>query len=55
MDYLTAERELEKEQVDFDETEGVFLNDAHTSAFVHGVMLVVGAGIVASALWLIAD
>ncbi|SPO30681.1 uncharacterized protein UTRI_05298 [Ustilago trichophora] len=53
-DYLSAERQLEKEQVDFDETEGVFLNDGHTSRFVHGVMLVVGAGIVASALWLIA-
>lgn len=54
-DYLSAERQLEKEQVDFDETEGVFLNDAHTSQFVHVVMLTVGAGIVASALWLIAS
>lgn len=53
-DYLSAERQLEKEQVDFDETEGVFLNDAHTSAFVHTVMLVVGAGITASAVWLLA-
>ncbi|TKY88905.1 hypothetical protein EX895_002146 [Sporisorium graminicola] len=53
-DYLSAERQLEKEQVDFDETEGVFLNDAHTSRFVHAVMLVVGAGITASALWLMA-
>lgn len=53
-DYLSAERQLEKEQVDFDETEGVFLNDGHTSRFVHGVMLVSGAGIIASALWLIA-
>ncbi|SJX64646.1 uncharacterized protein SRS1_15462 [Sporisorium reilianum f. sp. reilianum] len=53
-DYLSAERQLEKEQVDFDETEGVFLNDDHTSRFVHAVMLVVGAGIIASALWLLA-
>lgn len=53
-DYLSAERQLEKEQVDFDETEGVFLNDGHTSRFVHAVMLVVGTGIIASALWLIA-
>lgn len=54
IDYLGAERELEKEQVDFDETEGVFLHDGHTSWIVHGVMTVVGVGILASALWLIA-
>lgn len=54
-DYLSAERELEKEQVDFDETEGVFLNDGHTSRIVHGVVLIIGAGIIASALWLIAS
>lgn len=54
VDYLGAERELEKEQVDFDETEGVFLNDGHTSRAVHGVMVVVGVGITASAVWLIA-
>lgn len=53
-DYLSAERELEKEQVDFDETEGVFLNDGHTARFVHAVMLVMGAGISASAIWLMA-
>lgn len=53
-DYLSAERQLEKEQVDFDETEGVFLNDGHTSGFVHVVMVVVGTGIIASALWLLA-
>ncbi|SNX87058.1 uncharacterized protein MEPE_05768 [Melanopsichium pennsylvanicum] len=53
-DYLSAERQLELEEVDFDETEGVFLNDGHTSGMVHGVMLCVGAGVVASALWLIA-
>lgn len=53
-DYLSAERQLEKEQVDFDETEGVFLNDGHTSGFVHAVMLIVGVGITASALWLLA-
>ncbi|KAF6766954.1 protein of unknown function DUF202 [Kalmanozyma brasiliensis GHG001] len=54
VDYLNAERGLEKEQVDFDETEGVFLNDGHTSRIVHAVMLVVGTGIGASALWLLA-
>ncbi|PWY98119.1 hypothetical protein BCV70DRAFT_180106 [Testicularia cyperi] len=53
VDYLGAERELEKEQVDFDETEGSFQNDGHTKHFVHAVMLVIGAGIVAAALWLI--
>lgn len=53
-DYLSAERQLEKEHVDFDETEGVFLNDGHTSTFVHAVMLVIGAGITASSLWLLA-
>ncbi|KAJ9474959.1 DUF202 domain-containing protein [Pseudozyma hubeiensis] len=52
-DYLSAERQLEKEHVDFDETEGVFLNDGHTSNIVHGVMLAIGGGIVASAFWLL--
>lgn len=53
-DYLSAERHLEKEHVDFDETEGVFLNDGHTSHFVHAIVLVIGAGITAFALWLLA-
>ncbi|GAC94827.1 hypothetical protein PHSY_002400 [Pseudozyma hubeiensis SY62] len=52
-DYLSAERQLEKEHVDFDETEGVFLNDGHTSNIVHGVMLAIGGGIVASGFWLL--
>lgn len=53
IDYLLAERQLETEKVDFEETEGAFHNDGHTTSAVHYIMILIGLGIVASALWLI--
>lgn len=52
-DYLMAERQLETEKVDFDETEGGFHHDGHTTHVVHLIMVMIGLCIIASALWLL--
>jgi uncharacterized membrane protein YidH (DUF202 family) len=52
-DYLIAEKQLEAEQVAFDQIEGTF-PDAHTARTVHAVMLIIGSGIVAAGIWLAA-